>query len=80
MSAHEKTNKKKKTKKKKTNKQKNNKMVCTPSEDSDQPGNPPSLTRVFAMRSMGIKNPSFLRADSEDWSDWADAEADLSFR
>ena len=24
------------------------------------------------------KNPSFLHADSEDWSDWADAQADLS--
>ena len=26
------------------------------------------------------KNPCFLRADSEDWSDWADAQADLSLR
>ena len=26
------------------------------------------------------KNPSFLHVDSEDWSDWADAEADLSLR
>ena len=24
------------------------------------------------------KNPSFLHADNEDWSDWADAQADLS--
>ena len=24
------------------------------------------------------KDPSFLHADSEDWSDWADAQADLS--
>ena len=24
-----------------------------PSEDSDQPGHPPSLIRVFAVRSMG---------------------------
>ena len=24
------------------------------------------------------KDPSFLHADSEDWSDWADAHADLS--
>ena len=26
------------------------------------------------------KDPSFLHADSEDWSDWADDQADLSFR
>ena len=26
------------------------KMVCVPSEDSDQPGHPPSLIRVFAVR------------------------------
>ena len=27
--------------------------MTTPSEDSDQPGNPPSLIRVFTVRSMG---------------------------
>ena len=27
-----------------------NKMACAPSEDSDQPGHPPSLIRVFAVR------------------------------
>ena len=32
---------------------KTNKMACVPSEDSDQPGHPPSLIRVFAVRSMG---------------------------
>ena len=26
------------------------------------------------------KDPSFLRADSEVWSDWADAQADLNLR
>ena len=25
-------------------------------------------------------NPRFLQADSEDWSDWADVQADLSLR
>ena len=30
---------------------KTNKMICTPSEDSDQPGQPLSLIRVFAVRS-----------------------------
>ena len=29
---------------------KTNKMVCAPSKDSDQPGHPPSLIRVFAVR------------------------------
>ena len=29
---------------------KTNIMACAPSEDSDQPGHPPSLTRVFAIR------------------------------
>ena len=32
---------------------KTNKMACTPSEDSDQPGRPPSLIRVFTVRFMG---------------------------
>ena len=26
------------------------KMACAPSEDSDQPGHPPSLIRIFAVR------------------------------
>ena len=30
--------------------EKTNKMSSTPSEDSDQPGHPPSLIRVFAVR------------------------------
>ena len=29
---------------------KTNKMNCAPSEDSDQPGHPPSLIRVFTVR------------------------------
>ena len=29
---------------------KTNEMACAPSEDSDQPGYPPSLIRVFAVR------------------------------
>ena len=28
------------------------KMACAPSKDSDQPGHPPSLIRIFAVRSM----------------------------
>ena len=29
---------------------KTNKMACVPSKDSDQPGHPPSLIRVFSVR------------------------------
>ena len=32
---------------------KTNKMTCAPSEDSDQPGHPPSLISVFAVCSVG---------------------------
>ena len=38
---------------------KTNKMTFVPSEDSDQPGHPPSLIRVFALRSMGSLGPKF---------------------
>ena len=31
----------------------NQQNVCAPSENSDQPGHPPSLIRVFAVRSVG---------------------------
>ena len=44
----------------------NQQSDCAPSEDSDQPGHSPSLIRVFALRSMVAKDPSFLHADSED--------------
>ena len=33
---------------------KTNKMLCAPSEDSDQPGHPLSLIRVFTVRSVGF--------------------------
>ena len=32
---------------------KTNKMTCAPSKDSDQPGHPPGLIRVFAVHSVG---------------------------
>ena len=34
-----------------------NKMICAPSEDSDQPGHPPSLIRVFVVRSKDSQGP-----------------------
>ena len=63
----------------KTNKTK--KMACAPSEDSDQPGHPPSLIRVFAVRMKKAWALSYpLRAQRRLWSDWVDAQADLSLR
>ena len=51
---------------------------CTPSEDSEHP---PSPIRVFAVR---MKKASVLSypssAQQRLWSDWADAQADLSLR
>ena len=38
---------------------KTNKMTFVPSEDSDQSEHPPSLIRVFAVRSMGSMGPNF---------------------
>ena len=60
---------------------KTNKMACAPSEDSDQPGHPPSLIRVFAVRMKKAWTLSCpLSAQRRLWSDWADAQADLSLR
>ena len=55
--------------------------MTTPSEDSDQPGHPPSLIRVFAVCSKKAWVLSYpLSAQWRLWSDWADAQADLSLR
>ena len=45
---------------------KTNKMIFVPSEVSDHPGHPPSLIRVFTVRSMGSLGPNFASADSTD--------------
>ena len=58
---------------------KTNKLTCTPSEDSDQPGHPPSLIRAFAVRMTkpwALIYP--LSIQKRLWSDWADAQADLN--
>ena len=62
---------------------KTNKMTCVPSKDSDQPGHPPSLIGVFAVRMKKAWVLSYpLSAQGILWSDWADAQpsaqADLS--
>ena len=50
-------------------------------EDSDQPGHPPSLIRVFAVRLKKAWVLSYsLNAQRRLWSDWADAQDDLSLR
>ena len=55
----------------------NQQSECAPSEDSDQP----SLIRVFSVHSMGRKGPKLSsRGQRRLWSDWADAQADLSLR
>ena len=51
---------------------KTNKMACAPSEDSDQPGHPPSLIRVFAVRLKKARILSYpMSALRILWSDWA---------
>ena len=59
----------------------NQQSDCAPSEDSDQPGHPPSLIRVFAVcmdKAWVLSYP--LSAHQILWSDWADTQADLSLR
>ena len=60
---------------------KTNKMACAPSEDTDQPGHPPSLIRVFAVRMKKAWFLSYpLSAQRRHCEDWADAQADPSLR
>ena len=47
---------------------KTNKMTFVPSEDSDQPGHPPSLIRVIDVRSMGSLGPNF--GSDSDQTGW----------
>ena len=59
----------------------NQKCGCAPSEDSDQSGHLPSLIRVLAVRMKKAWVLSYpLSAQRRLWSDWADAQADLSLR
>ena len=51
----------------------NQQSDCAPSEDSDQPGHPPSLIRVFAVRMKKTWVLSYpFSAQRRLWSDWAD--------
>ena len=59
----------------------NQQNACAPSEDSDQPGHPPSLIRVFAVRMKKAQALSYpMSAQQRLWAHWADAQADLSLR
>ena len=54
---------------------------CVPGEDSDQPGHPPSLIRIFAICMKNAWVLSYpLSAQRRLWSDSADAQADLRLR
>ena len=58
---------------------KTNEMACAPNKDSDQPGHPPSLIRVFTVHMTTPWVLSYpLSAQRRLWLDWADAQADLS--
>ena len=58
---------------------KTNKIACVPSEDSDQPGHPSSLVRIFAVRMKKAWVRSYpLSTQRMLCSDWADAQDDLS--
>ena len=60
---------------------KTNKMTCAPSEDSNQPGHPPSLIRIFAVRTIGSWGPNVSSCGQRRlWPDWADVQADLRLR
>ena len=56
------------------------KMACRPSEDSGQPGHTPvwSVSSLSAWRKLG--SLAIHWTHSKDWSDWAEAQADLSLR
>ena len=59
----------------------NQQSECASSEDSDQPGHPPSLIRVFALRMKKAWDLSYpFSAKRRISSDWADAQTDLSLR
>ena len=58
---------------------KTNEMACAPSGESDRPGHPPSLMRVFAVRMKKPRVFSYPLSTSED-SDQTGRTADLSLR
>ena len=57
---------------------KTNKMTVHPAKTRISLGIRPVWSESSLCTQWVAKDPSFLRADSEGWSDWADAQADLS--
>ena len=60
---------------------KTSKVACARSNDSYQPGYPPSQIRVFTVRMKKAWILSYpLSSQRRLWSDWVDAQAGLSLR
>ena len=59
---------------------KTHKMTCVPKDDSDQPGQPPSLISLRVCLGIVWVLNYLLSAQQRLWSDLADAQADLSLR
>ena len=59
---------------------KTNEMTVRPAKTQISLGIRPVCSESKLWAEWVAKDPSFIHADSEDWSDWADAEADLSLR
>ena len=59
---------------------KTNKMNMRPAKTRISLGICPVWSESLLCAQWVVKDPSFLHADSEDWSDWAYAQADLSLR
>ena len=57
---------------------KTNKMACTPSEDSDRPGHPPSLISFHCQHEESLVLSYPLTAQRRLWLDCADVQADQS--
>ena len=57
---------------------KTNKITVRPAKSQISLGICPVWSESSLCTQWVAKDPSFLQADSEDWSDWADAQADLS--
>ena len=55
-----------------------NQMTCAPREDSISLGICPVWSESSMCAQWVAKDPSFLHADSDESSNWADAQADLS--
>ena len=60
--------------------EKTNKMSVRPAKTQISLGIRPVWSESSLCTQWVAKDPSFLPADSEDWSDWADTQADQSLR